>query len=201
MAPKTISIDKHSKDCTRGRLFLTIHFMCLGACLAERQTKGNIRPKGPTMFIQPRNVLSIIIALAVVSVAWAKDGGVPILDIQKHCQTDKRASQNIFGNNNTDSLDACVKGEQNAREKLVKDWANISASDKSMCVQQTAFSPSYFEWLACIDTSAYVKQMRKDHPVSMSFSQQCPFVTWLPNGSISSVVPCGLMRPRHPSRN
>ena len=136
-----------------------------------------------------------------LSAAAAKDGGVPSLDIQNHCQTDKRASQNIFGNKNADSLDACVRSEQSAREKLVNEWGTISASDKSLCIQRTAFSPSYFEWFACIDTAAYVRQMRKERPVSMTFSQECPFVTWLPNGSISSVIACAPMGQRRPNIN
>ncbi|MGA7101121.1 MAG: hypothetical protein WB019_12775, partial [Pseudolabrys sp.] len=80
--------------------------------------------------------------------------------------------------------------EQSAREKLVERWATTSALDKTSCVHPTGYSPSYSEWLGCLDTRDLVRTMRKDHPESMATSELCPKVNWQKDGSITSVVAC-----------
>jgi hypothetical protein len=169
--------------------------MYLGACFATRQTKGNIRSKGTTMFIQSRIILSGAIILATVSATMSKDGGIPNLNIQKHCRADQAATDAFYRDKNVDSSSGpCILSEQHAREQLVRDWATFSALDKASCVHPAAYSPSYFEWIACIDTRVYVRQMRKEHPVATPVSKVCPMVKWQSNGEITSAVVCGSMR-------
>ncbi|MGB6416628.1 MAG: hypothetical protein WBF50_08525, partial [Pseudolabrys sp.] len=111
-------------------------------------------------------------------------------DIQKQCQQTQRATDELTGTKNPGALDLCVKSEQSAREKLAERWATTSALDKASCIHPADWSPSYFEWLGCLDTREYMRTQRKDHPESMAASKLCPKVNWQSDGSITSVVAC-----------
>ena len=116
------------------------------------------------MHIRSKIVVAGAIVLMAASAALAKDGGVPELDIQKQCQKTQIATDEFTGTKNPGAFDLCVKTEQSAREKLAERWPTTSTLDKASCVHPAVWSPSYFEWLACLDTRDYVRTMRKDHP-------------------------------------
>jgi hypothetical protein len=124
------------------------------------------------------------------SAALSRDGGLPQFDIQKQCQKTQRAADELTGTKNPGAIDSCVKNEQSAREKLAERWATTSALDKTACVHPARWSPSYSEWLGCLETRDHVRTMRKDHPESMAASNLCPKVNWQLDGSITSVVAC-----------
>ena len=73
----------------------------------------------------------------------------------------------------------CVKNEQSARE-LAERWTTISALDKTSCVHPVGWSPSYSEWLGCLDII----------PNLWPASKLCPTVNWQLDGSITGVVAC-----------
>jgi hypothetical protein len=141
------------------------------------------------MHIRSRIIIAGAIVLA--SAALSKDG-VPKIDLEKQCQKTQNATDALTGRKNPDAFDLCVKNEQSAREKLVERWATIPASDKASCIHSTDWSPSYLEWLECIDTRVYVRTMRKEHPTAMPASKLSPTVNWQTNGSITNVVACQL---------
>lgn len=124
------------------------------------------------------------------SAALSRDGGLPQFDIQKQCQKIQRAADELTGTKIPGVIDSCVKNEQSTRDKLTERWATISALDKTSCVQSAGWSPSYSEWLGCLDTREYVRTMRKDHPEAMAVSKLCPTVSWRLDGSITSVAAC-----------
>jgi hypothetical protein len=132
------------------------------------------------------------IILMAASAALSKDDGLPKLDIQKQCQKTQKATDEFTGTKNPDAFNLCVRTEQSAREKLAERWATTSALDKTSCVHPAGWSPSYFEWLACLDTRDYMRTLRKDHPEAMVVSKLCPIVYWQLDGSITSVVTCPL---------
>ena len=134
--------------------------------------------------------ISWAVILMTSSAVLSRDGGLPQFDIQKQCQKTRRAADQLTATKNPDAVDSCVKNEQNAREKLAARWATTSALDKTACVHPTGWSPSYFEWLGCLETRDYVRTQRKDHPESMAASNLCPKVNWQLDGSITSVVAC-----------
>jgi hypothetical protein len=144
------------------------------------------------MSIRLRMIISVAVVLMAGSAASSKDGALPTLDIQNHCRANQGTTDAMFGNKNTNAFDLCVNSEQGAHDTLVGRWATISAVDKTSCVHPAAYSPSYFEWLGCIDTRVYVQKMRTDHPVSLSDSGRCPIVKWQSTGSIATVVACKL---------
>ncbi|MGC1947296.1 MAG: hypothetical protein WA679_07020, partial [Pseudolabrys sp.] len=82
--------------------------------------------------------------------------GLPQFDIQKQYE--------LTGTKIPGVIDSCVKNEQSTRDKLTERWATISALDKTSCVQSAGWSPSYSEWLGCLDTREYVRTMRKLWP-------------------------------------
>ena len=89
----------------------------------------------------------------------------PNLDIQKQCRKTQRATDEFTGTKNPDAFNLCVKTEQSAREKLAERfWATPSALDKTTCIHPADWSPSYFEWLGCLDTREYMRTQRKDRP-------------------------------------
>ncbi|MFZ0195511.1 MAG: hypothetical protein WAL14_11910 [Pseudolabrys sp.] len=135
-------------------------------------------------------IIASAIVLMATSAALSKDGALPNLDIQKQCQKTQRATDEFTGTKNPDAFNLCVKTEQSAREKLAGRWATTSGLDKTTCVHPAGWSPSYFEWLGCLETRDYVRTQRKDHPESMAASKLCPKVNWQSDGSITSVVAC-----------
>ena len=102
------------------------------------------------------------------------------------------ATDEFTGTENPGAFDLCVKTEQSAREKLAERWAATSTLDKTSCVHPAVWSPSYFEWVACLDTRDYVRKMRKDHPEYLAASKLCPIVNWQLDGSITNLVACQL---------
>jgi hypothetical protein len=144
------------------------------------------------MRILARIIISAAIVLVAAFAALSKDGGLPNIDLQKQCQATQKATDALTGTTNPNAFDLCIRSEQSAREKLSERWATIAASDKASCIHSTDWSPSYFEWLGCIDTRVYVRTMRTEHPTSMAASALCPTVNWQLDGSITSMVACKL---------
>ena len=142
------------------------------------------------MFTRSIIVLCTAIAVASTSAVAAKDVGVPNIDIQKRCQNSKRATEEMLGKEQPDAFDQCVKGEQAARELLVKVWNTAPASVKALCAQPWGFSPSYVEWLTCGEMARDVRNMRAAQPVSIQTSKLCPIVEYLQDGSVSRVISC-----------
>ena len=139
-----------------------------------------------------RVIISGVIVLMATSAALSNDGGLPQLDLQKQCRATQSATDELTGTKNPNAFDLCVKSEQGAREKLVARWATIPPLDRTSCIHSTDWSPSYLEWLGCVDTRVYVRTMRTEHPNPMPASGQCPTVNWKSDGSMPSVVACQL---------
>ena len=144
------------------------------------------------MRVLSRILVSTAIALMAASAAASKDSDVPKIDIQKQCQTTQHAVDALTGTKNPGAFDLCIKSEQTAREKLAERWPTITPLDKTSCVRPADWSPSYFEWLGCLDTRVYARELRKEHPSKMPASALCPTVNWQSDGSITGIVACQL---------
>ena len=142
------------------------------------------------MHIRSIIVISGAVVLMTATAALSKDDAVPKIDLEKQCTKAQQVTDSLTATKNPGSFDSCIKNEQSARDKLIERWATIPASDKALCIHSTQFSPSYFEWLGCLETRDYVRTQRKDHPESMAASKLCPKVNWQSDGSITSVVAC-----------
>ncbi|HEY6833170.1 MAG TPA: hypothetical protein VI251_11865 [Pseudolabrys sp.] len=144
------------------------------------------------MFIRLRIVISGAIVLVAASAALSKETALPTIDIQKQCRASQSTTDALFGNKNANAFEQCVNSEQTARGKLVDRWKTIPPADKTSCIHPRDYSPSYFEWLGCVDTRVYVLKMRTERPISLPNSAICPTVSWQINGEIASMVACNL---------
>jgi len=134
--------------------------------------------------------LKIIVAAAVVlaagSIAFAKDGGLPGLDIQQSCRASQQAVAALFSAT-ADIFASCMNDESDARAQLQKNWATYPASDKARCIQTKEYLPAYVEWLTCLEMTRDVKAMRKSQPGPSTTVDKCPVVRYLEDGTILGV--------------
>ena len=92
------------------------------------------------------------------TLAAAQDS-FPNLDTQKHC----RARVQSVGDKSLSTsrtFDACIESEKAARDALFAAWKDIPPSYKASCVKPGVYSPSYAEWLACLELNIDVKKLR-----------------------------------------
>ena len=144
------------------------------------------------MHIRSIIVISGAVVLIAATAALSKDGVLPKIDLEKQCTKSQSVTDSLTGTKNLGGFDSCIKNEQSARDKLIEQWAAIPASDKATCIRPKDFSPSYFEWLGCIETRGHARRSRETNPGSMRTSELCPIVNWNSNGEITSVVACYL---------
>ena len=82
---------------------------------------------------------------------------VPQVDYVKTCRVESKdtgASDQDFG--------ACQRDEEAARDKLSKQWATYSSTDKANCVSSATagYLPSYVELVTCLEMYQFLKQSR-----------------------------------------
>lgn len=107
-----------------------------------------------------RIAIPVVAVLVVASMAAAKEGGIPKLNIEYACHASEQAVSAIVSVTN-DIYKSCLDDENEARNQLNDAWAKFSASDKVQCIHSSEFLPSYVEWLTCLEMTRDVKQMRK----------------------------------------
>jgi hypothetical protein len=91
-------------------------------------------------------------------------------------------------------MSVCLMDEQDARDQIVKDWANYPAIAKERCAQPKEYLPGYIEWQACLDLTRDVLKLRREDAPSTSGSTtgrpECPVVKYTEDGSIDYVINC-----------
>jgi hypothetical protein len=107
-----------------------------------------------------RFVLSAAVML-FGSLAAAEDS-FPNIDTQKHCRARAQAIGETMGDTQVTSqtLDSCMRSEQQARAALLAAWKDIPQSYKASCVKPNVYSPSYEEWISCLELNMDVKILR-----------------------------------------
>jgi hypothetical protein len=106
-------------------------------------------------------VLTVAVMLCITFAASAKDNSLPNIDIRKSCGVRAKASADMMGDKSTSSaFDLCMKSEQEARDALVSSWKDIPSSYKAFCIAPNAYSPSYIEWISCLEMNIDVKRQR-----------------------------------------
>lgn len=146
------------------------------------------------------------IILGAASASPAKDNGPPSIDIGRSCRESAIALGAIYGSDSQDAVDVCMMDEQEAHNQLVESWDAYPALAKARCVQTKEYLPGYVEWLACIEMTRDVIQLRKQEVASTPDSstadrrsstrrtgrdtQECPSVRMGDDGSINSVINC-----------
>ena len=75
---------------------------------------------------------------------------VPKLDMRPNCNSVKSNGTAL-----NETVDSCMKSENNARDQLVKTWGQYRAADKQRCTETTTTGgpPSYVELITCLETA------------------------------------------------
>jgi hypothetical protein len=53
-----------------------------------------------------------------------------------------------------------MRSEQEARDAIVSAWKEIPSQYKTFCIKPNVYSPSYVEWIACLEMQMDVKRLR-----------------------------------------
>jgi hypothetical protein len=156
-----------------------------------------------------KSTIALTFALGAASIAsapLAKDSGVPTIDIDRSCQASATALGSIYNGDTKDAVNVCMMDEQGARDELAKNWDSYPALAKARCVQTREYLPGYVEWLACIEMTRDVIQLRKQELASSAApesanassrpgkrragSGECPAVQMKDDGSIAYITNC-----------
>ena len=88
----------------------------------------------------------------------AADDKLPNLDVQKYCRSRANAAAGL--DVAATSFRGCVESEQKAKNALTAAWKDIPPFYRSTCIKPNDYSPSYEEWIACMEMYMDVKSMR-----------------------------------------
>jgi hypothetical protein len=86
---------------------------------------------------------------------------VPTVDIKKTCRAAATAMVSLGSPGSERDEEICLKSENDARERMIKDWSAYEASDRRDCIQPKGYLPSYIEWLTCFEMNKNVREMRQ----------------------------------------
>jgi hypothetical protein len=86
--------------------------------------------------------------------------GPPTVDIAKTCRISTNEVVKLFGSETLVNFQSCMTQQSDALGQIRKGWSTYTTADKSHCVQQNAYMPSYVEWLTCFEMEQAVRQIR-----------------------------------------
>jgi len=136
------------------------------------------------------------IIVGTMSASFAKGGAPPTIDLLKTCQASVAAAAAVIGNTGQGDVDVCMQDEQGAQMQLLQEWEEFPALARSRCVKPQEYVPSYVEWLACLEMTRDVINVRKEQSASESTvssgSRECPVVRVDQNGELDWVIACRL---------
>ncbi len=97
--------------------------------------------------------LGLALASTLAGPAGAEDGP-PKLDFDKTCKSTSRAE--VALNNESSSLDGCLRSERQAEDDLKRRWHSFPAAAKKQCANQFEAGgyPSYVETLTCLELAS-----------------------------------------------
>lgn len=120
------------------------------------------RIKGWNRMMAASKVFLSAALVLIAGVAVAQDRGLPTIDLQKRCRSSAASTMETLGDKTAEkkAFDSCMKSEQEARDALLAAWKDIPPRYKSQCIKPGVFSPSYVEWIACLELELDVKRLR-----------------------------------------
>jgi hypothetical protein len=115
------------------------------------------------MMSKPTIALAVAVVVFTAFGTMAKDNNLPNIDIKKACGTRAKASAEMMGDKSltTGAFDTCMRSEQVSRDALAAAWKDIPADFKAFCITPNAYSPSYTEWISCVELGIDVKKQRQ----------------------------------------
>jgi hypothetical protein len=110
----------------------------------------------------PRSTIVLAAATALfMPVAAAAQNAVPKIDMEKHCRSRAKASEEMMGDKKagTQAFDTCLRYEQAAKAAIEEAWTKIPPAYKQKCIQTGIYSPSYAEWISCLEINIDIKAL------------------------------------------
>jgi len=105
-----------------------------------------------------------IVLLTGLAPAASDNLAPPKIDLEKRCRTSAKSTQTLMGSGSTDAAEkaykSCMASEKEAQKAILAAWKDIPPSYKSFCVRPNVYSPSYIEWIACLEMQMDVKRLR-----------------------------------------
>jgi hypothetical protein len=120
---------------------------------------GAARLRSRPMIANAAIIAGVITGLAVL--AENAQAQIPTVDIKKTCQAAAAAMISLGSPGTARDEEICLKSENDARDRMIKDWSSFEASDRKDCVQPKGYLPSYIEWLTCFEMNKNVREMRQ----------------------------------------
>ena len=82
--------------------------------------------------------------------------GVPVFDVAQSCKLDLAATAGL---SERQALQACIKDEQGARQRLRQQWSRFPASSKAECIPQESIggTPSYVSLQTCLQMNQWAR--------------------------------------------
>jgi hypothetical protein len=109
--------------------------------------------RGCVMLIR---LIAIPLMVSTIAVADA----VPKLDVTPSCQGAAAAG---FVQQTQERLQQCIDSENRTRDKLQKDWATFSATDRAYCLTSIkAFAPTYTELATCLEIRRDARNIKSE---------------------------------------
>src|SRR5690242_9699192 len=138
-------------------------------------------------------IAGVVIATLKVTTA-AADSTLPTIDLKARCRTSEKAMLEILPSMEPGSaFDGCMKAEQQAQEAIAKAWPDMPQSYRSFCIRPNDCSPSYVEWIACLEMKMDLRKMRADTGRQVDYvSRRCPLIKYGYDGTIKEVSACPL---------
>jgi hypothetical protein len=144
--------------------------------------------------------LAILLGAAVMMFvplpdASAADSALPNIDLQLRCRKSEATLIEMMGNQSLQgtAFDGCIRSEEDARKALLDAWKDVPQAYKSYCVRKADYSPSYVEWIACLELAIDLRKQRaatSRKPIDSL--GRCPMIRYAEDGSIIRVVACAL---------
>lgn len=94
------------------------------------------------------------------SASAARSDGYPVLDVTPLCRG-LTASSSLLEGLDAGSFEQCVKGQQDDRQDMIKQWTSFSADDKKHCVAAATMGgvSSYTELVSCLEMSRDARKL------------------------------------------
>lgn len=102
---------------------------------------------------------ALVLTLAVPAFAASPDGGVPRLNVGPTCRAVSATDKSI-----QIDTERCFKTENEAREQLVRQWADFPPADRALCTQTATLTDmaSYVDLITCLEMKRDVVKLPAD---------------------------------------
>jgi len=105
------------------------------------------------------HVLAVMSAIGVFPSAVRADG-YPMLDTAPLCRA-LTSSTSLLEGLGVSTFDQCMKGQQDDRQDMIKQWSSFSAEDRRHCVAVATMGgvSSYTDLVSCLEMSRDARKL------------------------------------------